>query len=87
MEEDERVKLINEKSAAHLEVWLQQLEDEDVTEDDLIASVYGGMVTAHLLGYNLEKMISDAKIGGDRLLEEFEKSQEFESDERVNDGT
>lgn len=76
MTEEDRVKFINEASAAHLEDWLQQLENDEVTEDDLLASLYGSMVAAYLLGYNLENMYADAKAGGERLMKAFEEHED-----------
>jgi len=75
MTKDERLENINQQAGVYLDDWLKKLEDEEATEDDLLASVYGGMVTAHLLGYNLETLINDAKAGGDRLLKVFEETE------------
>jgi hypothetical protein len=75
LKEEDRIKKINDLSAKHLEDWQKKLENEEVTEDDLLASVYGGMVTAYLLGYNLEGMYSDAKAGAERLLKTFEETE------------
>jgi len=57
MTEEERIKVINEKAGEHLKDWLERLENEEVTTDDLLASVYGGMVTAYLLGYSPDSMV------------------------------
>jgi len=81
MTEEERIQKINTKAAVCLEEWMQKIEDEEVTEDDLLASVYGQMVAAYLLGYNLEAMLKDAKAGGDRLLEVFEESEQLENND------
>jgi hypothetical protein len=76
MTEEERIKLVNEKAAAHLEDWLKQLENEEVTEDDLLASLYGGMVAAYLLGYSPDLMIEDAKAGTERIIKLLEETEE-----------
>ena len=76
MTEEERIKLINEQAAVHLEDWLEQLENEEVTTDSLLASIYGGMVAAYLLGYSLDKMIEDAKAGAERLIKPIEETEE-----------
>ena len=75
MNEQERIAKINQQAGEHLQDWLEQLENEEVTTDGLLAALYGGMVTAHLLGYNLETLINDAKAGGDRLLKVFEETE------------
>ena len=67
MTEDDRVKFINEASAARLKDWLQQLENDEVTEDDLLASLYGGMIAAYILGFDPAAMLKDAKAGADKL--------------------
>lgn len=74
MTEDERVKQINYNAAGHLKNWLNQLENEEVTEDDLLASLYGGMVAAYILGYSPDKMVDDAKAGAEKLTKLVEES-------------
>lgn len=68
MSEENRIKIINERAAAHLEDWLLQLENEEVTPDDLLAALYGGMIAAILLGYSPESMVEDAKKGAEKIM-------------------
>ena len=75
MSEDERVKQINYNAAGHLQDWLEQLENEEVTTDDLLASIYGGMVAAYLLGYSPDLMVEDAKAGAERLIKLVEETE------------
>lgn len=75
MTEDERVNAINLKAGEHLQDWLEQLENEEVTADDLLASLYGASVAAYLLGYNPEVMVLDAKAGAERLLGLLEETE------------
>lgn len=75
MSEDERVNLINTKAGKHLQDWLEQLENEEVTTDDLLASLYGGMVSAYLLGYDPEVMVLDAKAGAEKLIGLLEETE------------
>lgn len=75
MTEDKRVKKINDQAGVHMQDWLGKIETGEVTEDDLLASVYGGLVTAYLLGYSPEALVNDAKAGGDRLLKMFEETE------------
>ena len=67
MTEEERIVSINSNAAKHLKDWLEQLENGEVTEDDLLASLYGGVVAAYLLGFDPAVMLEDAKSGADKL--------------------
>jgi hypothetical protein len=68
MSEENRIKIINERAAAHLHDWLLKLENEEVTPDDLLAALYGGMITAILLGYSPESMVEDARKGAEKIM-------------------
>lgn len=83
MTEDERIKKINYDSAGHLQNWLEQLDNETVTTDDLLASLYGAMVTAYVLGYSPDKMIDDAKEGAERLMKLLEETEESLPEEKT----
>ena len=67
MNEDERVNKINLEAGKHVQDWLEKLEDSE-SADDLLASLYGGMVAAYLLGSSPDVMVIDAKAGAERLL-------------------
>lgn len=67
MTEDERIKNINLKAATYMQDWLKQLEDRE-DADDLLASLYGAMLAAYLLGYSPDAMVADAKIGAEKLI-------------------
>jgi hypothetical protein len=75
-DEEERVEQINKNAANYLEDWLTQLEDGEVTENDLLSSLYAAMVTAYLYGYNPDAMTSDAKAAAARLLAMVENEEE-----------
>ncbi len=78
MTEETRIKIINERAAVHLQDWLYQMEKEEVTSDDLLASLYGGMIASILLGYSPENIVEDAKKGAEKikaLAEEQENEQ------------
>ena len=75
MTEDERVKYVNDKSAIHLHDWLQKLEDLEVTEEDFLGSLYGAMVAASLLGFDLKSMTEYAIAGAERLSDLIEKEE------------
>lgn len=68
MIDEERVKFINEMSAQILEEWLAKLENEpDLEGDKLLATVYGGMIAASLMGYSLEALVNDATRAVERI--------------------
>ena len=75
MTEEERLKMINEKAVMHLQDCLEQLVNEEVNGDDLLASLYGRMIAAYVLGYNPEVMLADAKSVSERLLAETEEDE------------
>jgi len=75
MTEEEKVNHINKAAAAALGDWIAKIDDGEAKETDLLAAVYGGMVAAYLLGYNLENMLNDAKAGGDRLMKALEETE------------
>lgn len=81
MTEEERVKQINEKSAAYLQEWLEGLENGNVKEEDLLPSLYAAMVTAYLYGYSPDKMAVDAKAAAARLIAMVEKEEESDASE------
>ena len=60
-DEEARVKKINEMSSDILLDWLKRMEaDPDLEGDKLVATVYGGMIAASLLGYSPEAFLDDA---------------------------
>lgn len=68
MTEEERVKQINEKSAAFLVDWLAELDEGTKTPEDLLSLTYALMVATRLLGYAPDKMLVDAEAAADRLI-------------------
>lgn len=79
MSEENRIKIINERAAAHLHDWLLQIENGEVTPDDLLAALYGGMITAILLGYSPESMVEDAKKGAEKIMALAEEQENGQS--------
>lgn len=73
---EERIAYINTNAQKHLEDWLAQLDNEEVSADDLLAALYGGMIAADLLGYQIEHVVSDAKIAADKIRNLAEESQD-----------
>jgi hypothetical protein len=79
MSEENRIKIINERAAGNLHDWLLQLENEEVTPDDLLAELYGGMIAAILLGYSPESMVEDAKKGAEKIMALAEEQENEQS--------
>lgn len=75
MDEEARVKYVNDKSALHLQDYLEQLENGELTEDDLLACAYGSMITIALLGFNLNAVLADAIAAADKLIDLLEKEE------------
>jgi hypothetical protein len=75
MPKQERIKSINERAVLHLQNLLEQLENKEVTPDDLLASLYGASVAAYLLGYSPDALVHDAKAGAERLMELLKETE------------
>lgn len=75
MTEDERVKQINEKSAAFLVDWLAELDEGTKTPEDLLSLTYALMVGTRLLGYAPDKMLVDAEAAAERLMAMVENEE------------
>lgn len=74
MSEEQRIKSINTSAMRHLEDWLLQLENEEVSDDDLLAALYGTSLAAILLGYSPEHIVEDARKGAEKLASLVEES-------------
>jgi hypothetical protein len=68
MTEEERVKSINERAGVHLQDLLEQLENEEITPDDLLPPMYAAMIVSILYGYSPNAMVEDAQAAASRLL-------------------
>jgi hypothetical protein len=75
MTEDERVKQINERAGLHLQDLLEQLENEEITPDDLLPPLYAAMIVSILYGYSPSAMIEDAQAAADKLLAMLDKEE------------
>lgn len=69
MTEDERVKNINKCSAGHLEDFLKQLDEGEISHDEMAAIAYAAMVTVALIGFSPEAMAVDAIAASERLID------------------
>ncbi len=69
MSEEDRIKKINAEAAKHLEDMLLQVENEELTGDDLLAVTYGYLIAAKLIGYDPAALSSDAIKAAERIAE------------------
>ena len=83
MTEEERVKQINEKSAAFLVDWLAELDEGTKTPEDLLSLTYALMITTRLLGYAPDKMLVDAEAVAERLIALVDENDVDNSSESV----
>ena len=83
MTEEERVKQINEKSAAYLQEWLKELDEGTKTPEDLLSLTYALMITTRLLGYAPDKMLVDAEAAAERLMALVDENDVDNSSEAV----
>jgi hypothetical protein len=72
------VQQLNEVAAGTCTSILEQAEDGILTDEQLLGELYGRLVVAHSLGWDIISMAEDAKTAGDRLIE---AAEEFESSE------
>ena len=83
MTEEERVKQINENSAAYLQEWLKELDEGTKTPEDLLSLTYALMITTRLLGYAPDKMLVDAEAVAERLIALVDENDVDNSSESV----
>lgn len=69
MNETERINNINANSVGHLEDFLKQLENEEMTEDQMLSIAYAAMVTVSILGFSAEEIAKSAVAAADKLMD------------------
>ena len=60
---------LNEVASGTCTNILEQVEDGHLTDEQLLGELYGRMVAAHALGWDIVSMCEDAQSAGDRLIE------------------
>jgi hypothetical protein len=75
MTEEERIAKINARAGLHLQDLLEQLENEEITPDDLLPPLYAAMIVSILYGYSPSAMIEDAQAAADKLLAMLDKEE------------
>lgn len=76
---EERLKFINEKAIVYLEDWLRRMEEGE-NPDELLASLYGGMIAARLLGYDPDDVAKEAAVAADKLFQQMEESDQEQTE-------
>lgn len=64
----EFVDRINAQAVPLLRNWLADLDSGRASDEDLLASVYAGMIVAFLYKYTPDRMAEEAKAASERLL-------------------
>ena len=75
-DEEQRIAEINKAAAEHLEDWLHQIEEEEVTPDDLLAATYGSLIAAALLGFSIESLVQDVQQDVEKLMATMDSDPE-----------
>ena len=68
MTEQERVDAINATAAKKLDLFLEQLENGVISEDEMLATAYAAMLLVSTMGYNPIAMAEDALEGANILM-------------------
>lgn len=75
------VEQLNEVASGAVTSVLEQVEAGQLTDEDLLGDLYGKMVAAHALGWDIATMMEDAQAAGDRLIGAIETiTQESEQE-------
>lgn len=83
-EEELRVKNIEECSRKKIEEYLLQLENHEITEDDILAMTYASLCTASLVGFTVEglkqmvEMVEDSTNYANHMIKLLEETMENE---------
>lgn len=71
---DMNLQLINENAQAAFRESIQQIEEDLITDEKFIGTLYGNMVAAATLGWDIQSMVADAIGASDRVVEAIENA-------------
>jgi len=71
---DMNLQLINENAQAAFRESIQQIEEGLIADEKFIGTLYGNLVAAATLGWDIESMVSDAIGASDRVVEAIENA-------------
>lgn len=72
------VQQLNEVASGTCTSILEQVEDGLIADEQFLGELYGRMVAAHALGWDITSMAEDAQTAGDRLIEAVETLESAE---------
>lgn len=75
---DINIEHINEIASSTVTNILEQVDDGLITDEQLLGELYGRLVTARALGWDIASMAEDARCAGDRLIEAVETFEDTE---------
>jgi hypothetical protein len=76
IQEEIRIRAINERAFVHLNSLLQELDEETVSGDELLARLYAHMLAGYICGYAPHAMVEDARKASDKIISAVEKEIE-----------
>lgn len=68
MTDEERLEKINTKAVSKFHDFLLQLENDEISEEDMVSIAYAAMLVVYVLGFSPEDMAADATRDVQRLL-------------------
>lgn len=77
--DEERLVKINQGALEHLEDILMQLENEEITQDDILSLAYAGMIVTKLLGYSPQELAHDAVLAAGKIQKMIEEEETNET--------
>lgn len=76
MNEQERLDKINRDAHIHLQKYLEQLEKEEMSHNELLSVVYAGMIAAGVMGYSPEALSNDAQKAVNKIINLAEEHED-----------
>lgn len=72
MTEEERLDYINKEATKQLEIFLRQLDEKEITENQMLAISYASMIAVKVLGFSPEEMARDAATAAEKIVVDVE---------------
>lgn len=72
MTEEERLDHINTEATKQLEIFLRQLDEKEITENQMLAISYASMIAVTVLGFSPEEMARDAAKAAEKIVVDIE---------------
>ena len=78
MTPEERLSYMNNECAVEVERWLVQLDEGNMTGDDLFICLYSSMIVAFLAGYNPSEILKDAAKAAQKIKDQLKDTESEE---------